>query len=47
MFSYKIGIYGSDLCYSVKLMEYFNGHEDIPLKASVFQGTSGLKISFQ
>ena len=36
MFSYKIGIYGSDLCYSVKLMEYFNGHEDIPLKASVF-----------
>lgn len=36
MFSYKIGIYGSDFHYSVKLMEYFNGHEDIPLKASVF-----------
>lgn len=36
MFSYKIGIYGSDFYYNVKLMEYFNGHEDIPLKASVF-----------
>ncbi len=36
MFSYKIGIYGSDFHYNVKLMEYFNCHEDIPLKASVF-----------
>lgn len=36
MFSYKIGIYGSDFYYNVKLMEYFNGHEEIPLKASVF-----------
>ncbi|MCM1287846.1 MAG: hypothetical protein NC240_06000 [Clostridium sp.] len=36
MFSYKIGIYGSDLHYSVRLMEYMNGHDDIPLKASVF-----------
>ncbi len=36
MFSYKIGIYGCDFHYNVKLMEYFNGHEDIPLRASVF-----------
>lgn len=36
MFSYKIGIYGSDFFYNIKLMEYFNEHEDIPLKASVF-----------
>lgn len=36
MFCYKIGICCTDLYYSVKLMEYFNGHEDIPIRASAF-----------
>ncbi|MDE6025116.1 MAG: ATP-binding protein [Lachnospiraceae bacterium] len=36
MYHYKIGICGGDFHYNLKLMEYLNGHEDIPLKAAVF-----------
>lgn len=36
MYHYKIGIYGGDFHYNLKLMEYLNCHEDIVLKVAVF-----------
>ncbi|MCM1272574.1 MAG: ATP-binding protein [Clostridium sp.] len=36
MYRYKIGICGGDFHYNVRLMEYLNCHEEIPLKVAVF-----------
>lgn len=36
MYHYKIGICGGDFYYNLKLMEYLNCHEEIPIKAAVF-----------